>query len=151
MMRPGGSSISTVLRTPPRLGLALWAPAGAHAQATVATRTASPRATERSGRLGMKVSMGRVGSVHHEATGDVDGLAGHVGRLARGEEAHHVGHVLRLLDPPERDLLHALLEVLAGLEAHEPFARLAVYLEDHVGLHDAGADAVGADAVGGVG
>src|SRR4029077_20205900 len=148
MIRPGGSSISTVLRTPPRLGLGAWAWARAPARITAIATIAKPRARETSGRRDMRISWELV---HHEATGDVDGLAGHVGRLAGGEEADHVGHVRRLLDAAERDLLDALLEVFAGPEPHEPFARLAVDLEDHVGLHDAGADAVGPDAVGGVG
>src|ERR1700730_2056411 len=146
MIRPGGSSMSTVLSMPPRLGLGAWAWAWARAPArvTAIATIARPRARETSGRRDMRISWRLV---HHETTGDVDGLAGHVGRLAGGEEADHVGHVLRLLDAAERNLLDALLEVLAGLEPHEPFARLAVDLEDHVGLHDAGADAVGPDAV----
>src|SRR5690349_23419191 len=127
MISPGGSSISTVLRMPPRLGLAPCASARRASPAARTVRTARVRTATRSERVDMEVSGGMSsGLVHHEAAGHVDGLAGHVGRLAGGEEADHVGDVLRGLDAAERDLRHPLLEVLTGLQPEELLARLAV-------------------------
>src|SRR5689334_9366176 len=144
MISPGGSSISTVLRTPPRLGLLSCALARGAAPAVRTARAARTRTVRRSGRVDMEVSGDGVRLVHDEATGDVDGLAGHVGGLGGGEEADHVGHVLRGLDAAEGNLLDPLLQILAGPQPEELLARLAVDLEDHVGLHDAGTHAVGA-------
>src|SRR3990172_5173699 len=52
-------------------------------------------------RVGFASWGGAGASIHTGTSGDVDGLAGHVGRLVRGEEMDHLGDVLRGLDASE--------------------------------------------------
>jgi len=73
-------------------------------------------ASSRSGRASRASSASRRGrfplasfsqsrsSVHDEAAGDIDRLAGHVPGSIRREEADHVGHILRALHAAERHL-----------------------------------------------
>src|SRR5713226_10285349 len=97
----------------------------------------------------MGLSSKRSRSMHHQAAVHADRLAGHVSGAARGEEGDHPGDVLGALHPPERHLGGALPGELLGRHAHQG-ALLARDQRPHVGLHEAGADAVHADAVPGV-
>src|SRR5204863_4971217 len=88
-------------------------------------------------------------SLHHEAAVHAEGLAGHVARAWRGEEADHRGDVFRRFHPSERHRRLSLPRELFGSHA-EQCPLLARDLRPHVGLHEARADAVDADAVGAV-
>src|SRR6266849_4096240 len=89
-------------------------------------------------------------SVHDDAAGYVDGLSRHVGGAAGGEEADHVRHVLGRLHPSERDLGEALAREFFGRHALER-ALLPRDERPHIGLDEAGANAVDPDPVSGVG
>src|SRR6202795_3968147 len=92
----------------------------------------------------------RADSLHHETAVHAERLAGHVACVWRGEEGDHVRDVLGTLHPPEGHRCRALAgELLGGEASHR--SQLARDFRPHVGLHEAGTDAVHADPVGGVG
>src|SRR5262244_4378304 len=82
-----------------------------------------------------------VSSVHDQATGDVDGLPGHVSSPVRGEKADHFGDVLWMLHTSEWHLGGALLREILRREAQQG-TLLAGDELPHVGLYEARADAV---------
>src|SRR5919201_4485035 len=91
----------------------------------------------------------RGSAVHDEAAVHAEGLTGHVARAIRGEEADDGGDVFGSLHAAERHRLLTLPRELLGRHA-EQRALLARDLGPHVGLDEAGADAVDADPVRGV-
>src|SRR5882672_980929 len=73
-------------------------------------------------------------SAHVHAAVDVNGRAGDVGGLRRGEKSHHGGHVLRFSEAPQGNLLK-----------QRPTLRLG-QRSGHVGVDKAGRNAVDGDA-----
>src|SRR4029434_8063624 len=80
-------------------------------------------------------------SVHDEAAGDVDCLTSHIRCPLGSEEADDMGYVLRSLHAAKRHLGGTLCGEVLGRQAHQS-ALLTSHRHPHVGLHEAGADAV---------